>query len=242
MARVINTLNETHLHKTLKQIYSLQNPESKQEVPVGSYIADILTKQGNIIEIQTGNLSSLKKKCEFYISEKRKITVVYPLVKEKFITTYDVKNLQLRKRKSPIKKNIFSIFKELTGIYQFLLNPKFTLQVVEVIITEERQDSGTPEQSKNKRRRFKKTWNKEDKKLDQILKTYTFKGKEKYLTLLPKNLDEYFTVKDVYAKTKEIDKTVKENDIRLMLWVFLKIGIIEQTGKKGKAFLYKIAS
>jgi len=197
---MINTLNETHLHKTLKTIYSLKNEGSIQEKEVGSYIADIVTKQGNIIEIQTGSLSSLKKKCQYYLSENKKITVVYPLVKEKFIETFDKRNSQLRKRKSPVKKNIYTTFKELTGIYPLLLDPGFTLEVVEVIITEERIDNGELEQSKNKHRRFRKTWNKEGKRLEEIQGITIFHGKKRYLSLLPDNLPEEFTVKEVFQQ------------------------------------------
>lgn len=237
---MINTLNETHLHKTLKNIYSLKNEGSIQEKEIGSYIADIVTPQGNIIEIQTGNLASLKKKIVFYISEKRKITIVYPLIKEKYIEVYDIKTSQIRKRKSPVKKNIYSIFKELTGIYSILLNPNVTLEVVEVVITEERLDNGKLEQSKNKRRRFKKTWNKQGKRLEEIQGIKIFHGKKRYLSLLPENSIHEFTVKDIFNKLKEQDKTIKENDIRLMIWTFSKMNLIEQTEKKGKSYLYKI--
>ncbi len=60
--KIINTLNETHLHRTLKSIYALGIPGSKMEAPVGDYIADILAPDGSITEIQTGSLSHLSKK------------------------------------------------------------------------------------------------------------------------------------------------------------------------------------
>ena len=52
---MINILNESSLHKTLKSYYSLQNEGSHTEAPQGPYIADIRTKDGSIIEIQTAN-------------------------------------------------------------------------------------------------------------------------------------------------------------------------------------------
>ena len=69
---MINTLNETSLHKSLKAIYRIQC-NGKSEVKIGAYIADILCPDGGIIEIQTGTLGKLLKKTEFFLSEKRKI-------------------------------------------------------------------------------------------------------------------------------------------------------------------------
>ena len=70
---MINTYNETKLHKTLKEIYAMKHDGARTEVTCGKYIADILLEDGGIIEIQTGTLASLAPKIAYFLAEKRKI-------------------------------------------------------------------------------------------------------------------------------------------------------------------------
>lgn len=237
---MINTLNESHLHKTLKTIFSLENPDCAQEKAVGKYIADILTKEGDVIEIQTGSLSHLAAKILYFISQKRNITVVYPLATQKFILTRDENALPLTKRKSPLKKNIYSIFRELTALTPFLTNRYFTLIVQEVTLIEERQKTQAPIQSKNKRRRFLKNWIKTGKKLESLGERHTFRLKKSWKMLLPKKSDlpQDFTINELFSLIKQHTPSVKRQEISLMIWVYCKIGILEYKGKKGKANIY----
>ncbi|MBP5357785.1 MAG: hypothetical protein J6Y69_01195 [Treponema sp.] len=234
---MINTLNETHLHKTLKTLYSIENEGSRIEEKAGKYIADVLTKDGDVIEIQTGSLAHLLAKCMFYISEKRKVTVVYPLVTSKTIRTFDLSGETIQSRKSPKKQGIFSIFRELTALCPVLLNKNFTLEVLEVNVTEERLKTTVPVQSKNSRRRFPKQWQKKDKRLDEILTKHIFHGKKSYMDLLPKNLPEPFLFKDFYEGLSK-DAKLKKDEARLMLWVYSHMGLIEHLGKQGRFNIY----
>ena len=229
---MINTLNETSLHKSLKAIYRIQC-NGKSEVKIGAYIADILCPDGGIIEIQTGTLGKLLKKTEFFLSEKRKIKIVYPLATAKYIETKDAATGKITRRKSPLKKNIYSVFKEITALIPILLEKNFTLEIIEARVKTEE-----PVQSKNKRRRFKKNWQKTGKRLEQTGKIFTLHGKSSYKKLIPKNLPDTFTSKDFFELLKKNAPLVKRNDANLMLWVLSKIGIINTVGKKGNAKIY----
>lgn len=236
---MINTYNETSLHRTLKHLYSLENDGSQEEVPVGDFIADIVTQDGSIIEIQTGSLSHLYKKLVYFIAEKRNVTVVYPLVTEKIIETKTADG-KIRKRKSPAKKNLYSVFRELTGLYTLILSRYFTLEVLEVKITEERIQSEDLQQSMNNRRRFRKNWNKSGKRLEEIADKKIFHGKKSWKKLLPDSLKEDFTVKELYSLLKPSTSYLTLNQIQLMVWVYCHAGLIHQTGKKGKAYTYSV--
>ena len=236
---MINTLNETSLHKSLKSLYRIQCG-GKSEVKVGPYIADILCPDGGIIEIQTGTLGKLLKKTEFFLSEKRKIKIVYPLATVKYIETKDIATGKITRRKSPLKKNIYSVFKEITALVPVLLEKNFTLEVIEAEITEERTKTEEPVQSKNKRRRFKRNWQKTGKRLEQTGKIFTLHGKSSYKKLLPKNLPDTFTSKEFFELLKKDVPLVKRSDTNLMLWVLSKIEIINTAGKKGNAKIYSM--
>lgn len=239
---MINTYNESHLHKTFKEIYRLNNPDSITEAKCGNFIADIITKEGNIIEIQTANLSSLKNKCQFYLNEGKKVTVVYPLPVLKYIETENPQTGKTTKRKSPLKKSIYSVFKELTGLKDLLLNKNLTIEVVEISYTEKRTTEENKTQSFNNRRRHLREWNKTGKELESIGKKWIFNGKKDYLTFIPQDLPEEFSAKDFCTKIieEQSSKNVKEEDLKIMLWLYVKMGLIFHIGNSGKKYIYSL--
>ena len=58
---MINTYNESSLHKTLIELYAL-NESAQTEVLKNNHIYDIFKNDGTIIEIQTKNLGKLYAK------------------------------------------------------------------------------------------------------------------------------------------------------------------------------------
>lgn len=238
---MINTLNETSLHKTIKDLYAIENPNSKKEEKVGPYIADIVTAKKDIIEIQTGSVSSLFKKINYFLNEGRKVKVVYPLAACKYIETCSVTKKEKRRRKSPVTKNIYSIFRELTGLHTLLLDKNFTLEVLLITMTEEREETKEAVQSKNGRRRFKKNWLKSGKRLESIEEKIIFNKREDYISLFPQDLGESFTINEMYQQlfAKKI-KGLKKDSLRLMLWLYKKLDLVEECGKEGKSKVFKI--
>lgn len=227
-----STLNESDLHNSLKILYS-ETYEGTTEVEKDGHVYDIVTKNGNIIEIQTANLAKLLPKIEDTISKNHNVKLVHPVCITKRIALYDKKGKLISNRKSPKKGNVFDVFKELTGIYPLLLNPHFSLEIVEIEMTEERLRTDNLVQTLNKRRRFRKNWIKTNKKLDNILNTRIFNSTNDYKKLLP-SLPENFCAKD-------LNKAANISNGNLVLWVLVRIGIIEQTKKNGNTKYYKIA-
>lgn len=240
---IINTYNETRLHETLKTLYQVSTG-GMSEVKVESYVADVLTPDGSIIEIQTANLSSLKEKLAFFLSHGHKVKVVYPLAVSKTIETRNEKTGKITRRKSPVKKNIFSIFGEITGLTPFLLDEHFTLEVLEADVTEERLKLSAAVQSQNKRRRVKKNWLKTGKRLDTLGQRFSFCGRASYERLLPKGLVSPFCKNDFYTLLCDQNPNIKikKDDASVMLWVFEKLLLVESAGKKGNLKLYCIPS
>lgn len=237
---MINTYKESSLHKTLKEIYAGKT-NGKTEVEADGHIYDIVSQDESVIEIQTKNLGQLKTKLTDSLNKGRIITVVHPIAERKTITTLDKSGSIISKRKSPKKGSLYSIFDELKGIYSLLLRQNFYLEVLIVNITEVRIKTDTPEQSENKRRRFKKNWQKADKKLEEIIETFSFNNKEDYLKLLPE-LPEEFTVKDI-KNGLEKDISRPENASKygnLIAWTFCHMNLFEMTGKKGNAKIYRL--
>lgn len=227
---MINTYNESSLHKTLKEMYSLEK-NAKTEVEKDGFVYDIINDD-EIIEIQTQNLSKLFAKVSNALSKNENIRVVFTLITEKTILLQDENGNEISKRKSPKKQNIYSLFRELTGIYPILLEKNFTLEVLFVKTTEIRIQTDFPVQAKNGNRRFKKNWLKIDKKLDKIVEKRIFRTKSDYLNLLPSELPKTFTA-------KMLTKTLKTQG-NLIIWVFLRMDLIEEIGIENKSRVYKI--
>ena len=232
MTKSINIYNESSLHNTLKIFYA-EKYGGKTEVEAEGHIYDILCSDGQVIEIQTKNLSKLSEKIKDAIEHGHKVRLVYPLVYRTRIITTDEERKQLSNRLSPKKGCIYDIFRELTGLTDILLNKKFTLEVITINMIEHRVRTKEAVQTANKSRRFKRNWIKVNKRLDEILETKTFHTTKDYIALLPPGLPPEFCAKD-------LSKAGLPRYAHLMLWVMVRMPIIEQTCVKNKSRYYKM--
>ncbi|MBO4533711.1 MAG: hypothetical protein J5726_08475 [Treponema sp.] len=231
MTNTINTYNESSLHNTLKIFYA-EKYGGRTEVEADGHIYDILCDDGQVIEIQTKNLSKLAGKIKDAIEHGHKVRLVYPLVYRTRIILTSENGELISNRLSPKKGCIYDILRELTGMTELLLNKKFTLEVITINMIEHRVRTVAPVQTNNKSRRFRKNWLKVNKRLDEVLETKQFKTKKDYLALLPKALPEEFCAKDL-----KLPKYA-----HILLWVLSRIPVIEQTKTKGKTKYYVILS
>lgn len=235
-----SVLNESSLHKTLKLLYSTQY-EGETEVELDGHVYDILTKDNEVIEIQTKNLCKLLPKVMDALQKEHKVRIVHPIIAVNTIELYQEDETFIYRRKSPRKENIYDIFRELTGIYPVLLNKNFTLEILEIEIIEKRVRTPEEVQSKNNRRRFKRNWNKVNKSLGQIIHTYKFKTKKDYLSLLPSSLPPEFTSKQLSSALMEQKLPARTyRNSNLILWVLSHMELIEMIGKERNAYVYKI--
>ena len=235
---VFSTLNESNLHNSLKILYQ-EIYEGNVEVEQDGHVYDIVTKNGNVIEIQTKNLAKLLPKILDTIEKGHNVKLVHPIPLINRIELKDEDGTLISKRKSPKKGCIYDIFRELTGIYPLITNPHFSLEIVEIEMTEERVRTTEPVQSKNGRRRFRRNWLKTGKRLDAIINTRRFSKPKDYLKLLPP-LTEPFCAKDMKTAFDKMPNIPKSTiDSHLIIWVLYHTGLIEQTEIKGRTKYYK---
>ena len=145
----------------------------------------------------------------------------------KWIIKVDDNGNTISKRKSPAKSNHLHIFNELVYITDIISSPKFSL---EIVITEEeeiRYDDG------------KGSWRRKgvsikDRKLVEIIDKIKFNKKKDYLRILPDDLSEPFSTKDIAAELN-----ISIYLARKILYCFKKINLIRLAGKKGNLLFYK---
>jgi hypothetical protein len=222
---MINTWNESLLHEELKDYYC--GDTGKKEVPLEGSICDVLRDDGVVIEIQTSNLGKLKNKL-IKLLKSRQVILVYPIAQNTIIETFNEDGSLKTRRKSPKHGTLYQLFKELTGIWMILGETNLEIQVALVDILEIRIADGSGTWRK-------KGVRKDDKKMIKLHTISSFMGKSSYAKLIPDTVPEVFTTTDLKIAGAGINAG-------RMAWVLRKAGIIEKTGKKGNAFLYRRSS
>ena len=219
----IGKSNESSLHRTLKFHYA--GPCGKTEVDTGEYLADVVRKDGEYVEIQTGSFAPLKKKVKEFASNGR-VRIVHPVAVTKKIETYDSDGSFLYSRKSPLKGSLWNIFEALLHAPQLPLIRGVAVEVVLADITEKRVRDG-----KGARRR--KGVSIKDRELSLWHESVLLEKPSDYLRFVPFKKNEEFTVSEL-AQREEIDKQTAGK----ALYVLTKMKIVKKTGKKGSAWLY----
>lgn len=246
---MINTYNESKLHETLKKIYALES-NGMMEVKLDDtpWICDILDENGNVIEIQTSNLSALTEKTEYILETGRKLKIVHPISETKWIELYDSTGEVLYRKRSPKKAGIFDSLRGMTQIGPLFLHENCELEILYCEITEMRRKTDSPSQNQSKTRRHLKEWVPLGKRLEKITRKERFCTKEDWKKLLPENLrktDEEGTYPKfrVCDLAKEITKEKGAKTARwapLLIWLFVKMQILEITEIKGRSKIYEL--
>ena len=184
---MINTYNETHLHRTLKNLYSQE--DAVQEMALEGFVCDIYTPDGRIIEIQTAHIAALKQKIHALLP-KHPITIVYPIIKNAYIRMLNADGSVRSYRKSPKHGHFFQLFKELYALIPYLDHRNFNITVLfidcEIIKIDDKKG-----RSRYKHPRII------DKKLLQIHKTETIQSIDDLCAPVLKNLPNLFTSQEV---------------------------------------------
>jgi len=214
----IGTLNEKPLHADLKRWYA--EPGDRIEVPVNEFTVDIV-RGDLLIEIQTGNLSRIKRKLT-KLTASHAVRLVYPVSRDVWIVRHPGKG----RRKSPRHGSMDSVFEEFVSIAPLLAHPNFSFQVVFIQEEQIRHFDKT----RNWRR---KGWHVSERRLLQVLNQRLFEKPRDMLALLPKSLCMPFTTEDLAEATGR------------PVWLAQKIayclrtmGAVESIGKRGRWVLY----
>jgi hypothetical protein len=221
----IGLLNEKPLHASLKQWYA--RPGDRFEVPVDRFVIDIV-RDDLLIEIQTGNFSSIKSKLT-KLTRSHRVRLIYPIVQEKWIVRLAAGDgVGVIRRKSPKRGRLEDLFWELVSIPQLLSNPNFSLEVLMITQEEVRR-------YERKRRWRRKGWLIEGRRLLKVLDQREFVASADWLGFLPEGL-ESFTTSDLATRMNT------RRDLAQKMAYCLREGrMIELIGKRGRANLYRVA-
>jgi len=220
----IGTLGEKTLHAVVKHYIELD--ETKQEVRVGSFYADIVTDDG-IYEIHTRSFNTLRKKLTEFL-EISPVTVVYPLPKTKWLLWIDDLTGEVtKKRKSPRQGRIYDAIHELYKIKPLLKYPNFRFHIVFIDMEEYRNLDGWSENKKKGSSRYDRI------PVDLVDEVY-FGTVADYLQFIPDELETQFTSKD-YKQAAKINMSTAQTALNILH----HIGAVRRVGKKGNLHVYE---
>jgi len=210
---------ESSLHSAIKKWYYIEG--DKLEAKVDDFIVDI--KRGDLlIEIQTSNFSAIKPKLS-HLLNKHKVRLIYPIPKQKWIIHRStVTGETFGRRKSPKKGRLTDLFNELIRIPNLFAKGNLTIEVLMIETEETWINNG------------KGSWRRkgtsiQDKKLIHVYETETFKNKTDFLKILPKNLPNPFSNKNLAQSLG-----IPINQSRKMTYSLRKMGTITHVGNNRK--------
>lgn len=220
---LIGTLGEKGLHADLKAWYA--KPGDRTETLVEGFHIDIV-RTGLLIEIQTGNFSSQRRKLQ-ELAKKHRMRLVFPIAAQKWIVRLAADGItKLGRRKSPKKGHLLHLFDELVSIPNMIENRNFSLEVLLIREEEIRCQDG-------KGSWWRKGWSINDRRLLEVLKKHVFEKPDDFRALIPACLPSPFSSSDLAKGTCQPLWLGQK-----MTYCFRKIGVIETVGKKGNAILY----
>ena len=229
----IGTLGEKTLHAEIKRLF--EPDTAAHEVRVGPYVADIVGEDG-VVEIQTGNFQSLRKKLEAFLEISR-VTVVYPVARCKWLLWVDPESGDVTsRRKSPRTGNYPDAMFELYKILPLLRHPNLRLALLLVDLEEYRLRDGWSRDKKRGSHRYERIPLGLAGRLE-LRSLEDWQSPEAQAAFFPPGLPNPFTSKD-YARAARLSVNAAQTALR----VLSSMGAAERCGKRGNAILYEVNS
>lgn len=221
---IIGTLNEHTLHLALK--HYCEPDRQYHEIPLMGFVADVL-RGGHITEIETRSFTNVKRKLKAFL-EAHTVTVVYPIAVRKWVIWIDPKTGALsERRKSPKKGRPLDVVYELYKLLPYLSHPHFRLKLIFCEVEEYKRRDGWSHDGKRGATREERI-------------PIGFLGEKSFACS-----SDYEELADVIPKGEFTAAAfAKANKLKGRYpWYALKIlmatGVVEQCGRRGKAFLYR---
>jgi hypothetical protein len=220
----IGTLSEWSLHSDLKKTYL--TAESREEVEVEGYVVDVV-RDGLLIEIQTGNFSSIRDKLMKLLKSNR-VRLVYPIPITKWIvrTSLDGKQV-LSRRKSPKQMGPQNLFDELVYLPTLIHHQNFSL---EVLLTEEEEIRRKDHKGSWRRR----GWSIIDRRLLSVVGRRLYSSPEDLMHFIPATLRTGFTNTDLSEATG-----FSKREAAKITYSLRRMGLLRVAEKRGNANVFE---
>lgn len=232
----IGLLAEKRLHSTLKR-WICEDTRCHEVKITGKgekkrrFVADILTKNGEIFEVQTGKLYPIRAKIHFYMTETDyHVTLLHPLLREKWICWLNIETGEATARKkSPLHETALHALAQCKPFLPYLGTKRFSICLPALEAEEFRLLDGWGRKGKRGSHRYELI-------PLALLDTLSLKERTDYVALFPTDarLNTPFTAK-TFGKIAHL----KGYDIYNALAVFEGLDVIKKSGTEGRAALWQ---
>lgn len=219
----IGTLSEKLLHRTVK-FYVDQNSEYHEVDYLGA-VADVKNEQG-IFEIQTASFSYLRAKLRRFLKNDS-VTVIYPVITDRTIYWIDENGALSEPHKTSRTGRSTDVLFEASALADIIPHENFRILVFLIRAEEYRKLDGWDATRK-------KGATSEKLIPTELTGIIELSGVEDYKAILPP-LADGFTSKDFSRALR-----LRGRRASYSLTLLKRIGAVEQIGKRGNAFLYRI--
>ena len=219
----IGTLQERSLHASVKDWYARSG--DRIETEVDGYIID-LVRDDELIEIQTGGFSPLRRKLD-RLTLRHRVRLVHPIASEKWIVRVEADgHTPIGRRRSPKRGRPEHVFEHLVSIPHLVERDNLCLQVLMIQEEEVRRFDGNgtwrhPE------------WTRFDRRLVEVVEQCDLNEPAHFLRYIPADLERPFTNRDLSeASGLRLSLATK------LTYCLRKMALLEVVGKRGKAQLH----
>jgi hypothetical protein len=180
-----------------------------------------------LVEIQTANLSSIKRKM-VTLARSHPVRLICPVAREKWIVRLakDGSGDVLGRRKSPKRGAFEHVFAELVSFPKLVADANFSLEVLLVQEEEVRRYDG-------QRAWRRRGWVVHERRLLDVVGRRLFETPADLLALVPHDLAEPWTTSELAAAISQPRWLARK-----MAYCLRKLGVVEPVGKQGNAILY----
>jgi hypothetical protein len=225
--RSIGTEKESALHRALKIRYT--GAGGRAEAAVGAFVADGISEDGEIIEVQTGSFGPLKRKIKD-LTARGRVRIVHPVIVNKYIEVFDTAGNKQYRRKSPRKGSEWDLFYALLYAPELPRTPGLTIELALVDILETRIQDG------------KGSWRRRGisiagRELTACRGTLPLGSPADYRRFIPFGEGEEFTSGDLKERAR-----IQRPLAGKALYVLDKMGLVKRIGKKGNSWVYVVKS
>jgi hypothetical protein len=222
----IGQLNEQPLHHALKLYYA--GEEGRIEVHLAGYVIDVVLGD-QLVEIQTGNFSSIRQKLHRLIQD-HPVRVVYPIAVEKWIVKEQAPGQEdaRTRRKSPKRGRDIELFKELVSFPELMLEPNFTMEIALI------QEEQVREYHEGRYWR-QKGWKTTERRLLNVVECRSYSTPQSMAEMLPEGLPSQFTTAEL-AEGRGISRRLAQK----MAYCLRQMEVLEIVGKRGRSILYAL--
>jgi hypothetical protein len=220
----IGTLNEHSLHADL--IKALAQSGDQLEAEVNGYLADIL-RGDTIIEVQTRQLASLKRKIAVF-SKEYQVEIIHPITENKWIIRKNAEGELVSRRKSPKHGRVEDIFTELVRAWNLIDSPRVKLTLLLIDAEEVWLDNGLGSWRR-------KHWSISERHLVKINQKQTFKSNRDLIKLIPPKIEQPFTNKQLAAELG-----IRTNLAGKITYTLRKMEVLKFVSKLGNQYQFEI--